>query len=386
MIPQHVYLDHQAATPVLPQVLDAMLPFFIERFGNASSLHGPGIAARDGLKKAREQFATFCGTRAPEEITFTSNGAEAVNLAIKGAALANQRRGKHIVLSAIEHPAVNSSVAWLESLGFSATRVPVDPHGKINPAAIHQALREDTILVCAHHANHDLGTIQPLAAIGEICAEHGVMFFVDAVASAGWTELNAPAWNASLLAISPHRFYGPKGVGVLYRNRRVSIQPLIHGGMQEEGRRAGTENIPAIVGAGVAAEIAAAELPHTEAHTSTLQQKLWSGIQQIFEVRLNGPSPGPERLSSHLSLSFTGLEGEGLALALDLKGIHVAAGSACVLKENRISPVLSAIGLDETWAGGTVILTLGRENTEAELDYVLQVLPRVVSHLREMGP
>jgi cysteine desulfurase len=382
-----VYLDHQAATPVLPEVMEGMRPYFAEQFGNASSLHSPGLAAREALKKVREQFAVFVNAAFPEEIIFTSNGTEAVNLAIKGAALANEKRGKHIVLSAIEHPAVNGSVAWLESLGFCATKVQVDRTGFVDPAAIHEALRPDTIMVCIHHANHDLGTIQRAQKIGELCAERGLLFFVDAVASAGWAEVNVQSCQASLVSISPHRFYGPKGVGVLYRNRRTRLQSLIHGGMQEDGRRAGTENIPAIVGAGIAAELARSRLNETQGRTAHLQKLLWERLSKsIPEIKLNGPELGPTRLSTNLNLSFLRLEGEGLALALDMKGIAVAAGAACVTKEMRIPPTLQAIGLSEHWAKGTIIVSLGRENEVEEIEYVIDTLPKVVARLREMSP
>jgi cysteine desulfurase len=382
-----VYLDHQSATPVLPEIMEAMRPYFADQFGNASSLHSAGLAAREALKKAREQIAGFLNAAFPEEIIFISNGAEAVNLAIKGAAFANQKRGKHIVLSVMEHPAVDGSVSWLESLGFTSTRVSVHKLGRIDPGPVENALRPDTTLVCVHHANHDLGTLQPVEAIGSLCAARGIMLFVDAVASAGWSRIDVQSWNASLVAISPHRFYGPKGAAILYRNRRARLQSLIHGGMQEDGRRAGTENIPAIVGAGVAAEIASRKLEETQAHTSGLQRQLWAGFKTtIPDVRLNGPEPGADRLTTNLNLSFLRLEGEGLALALDMKEIAVAAGAACVTKEMRIPPALSAIGLDESSAKGTILMTLGRENTVAEIEYVLNTLPRVVAHLREMSP
>jgi cysteine desulfurase len=382
-----VYLDHQSATPLLPEVFEAMRPWLVEEFGNPSSLHSAGLRAREAVGAARGKMALFLGAKSAEEIIFTGNGTEAVNLAIKGAAFANERRGKHIVLSAAEHPAVDGSVAWLENLGFTATRVPVDGEGRIDPATVKEAIRADTILVCAHHANHDVGTIQQLRKLGEICFERGVTFFVDAVASAGWAEILVQQWNASLLALSPSRFYGPKGVGVLYRNRRARLNPIIHGGAQEDGRRAGTENVPAIVGAGVAAEIAARELSQTISHTAALQRKLWGEIQQrIGNVRLNGPVLGNERITTNLNLSFASIEGEGLALALDLKGVQVAAGAACVTKQMRIPPILQAIGLSEDWAKGTIIASIGRENTEAEIDFAVEKIAQVVSHLREVCP
>ena len=230
-----VYADHQGATPVLPEVLEAMHPYFSERFGNASSLHQEGHLAKEALAVARERMAHFLNAEASERFIFTGNGTEAVNLAIKGAFFGNQKRGKHVVLSTIEHPAVTNSIKFLESLGCTVTKVTVDADRRVDPESVRAAVRDDTILVCLHHANHDIGTIQPLEEIGAMLADRGILFFVDAIASAGWISIDAQKWNAGLVAISPHRFYGPKGAGVLYRNRRARINPLLHGGDQEDG-------------------------------------------------------------------------------------------------------------------------------------------------------
>ena len=382
-----IFLDHQSATPLLPEVLEAMAPFLREHFGSPSSLHQEGFAAREALKKSREQLAAFLNAEAPENILFTSNGTEAINLAIKGTALANQRRGRHIIYSAAEQPAVTASIEWLESIGFTSTKIPVTSDGWIDPAAVEVALRPETALVCAHYSNLDIGTIQPLAALGRITSHRGIPLFVDAVAAAGWLPIDVQAAQIDLLACSPSRFYGPKGVGVLYRHRRTRLQSLIHGGDQEEGHRAGTENIPAIVGAGLAAELAAHELPARAAHVATLQRRAWMYLSaRTAYLKLNGPSPGEHRHPANLNLSAEFVEGEGLALMLDAKGIAVAAGAACVTKSMRIPPILAAIGLPESLAKGNVLLTFGKDNTEAELDYLIETFAKAVSTLRGMSP
>lgn len=382
-----IYLDHQAATPVLPEVQEAMLPFFREQFGNASSLHAEGFVARDAMNRAREQIGRFLGAEASDGITFTGNGTEAVNLGIKGAALAGQRRGKHVVFTASEHPAVVRSVRWLEKLGFSSTVVPVDSEGRIVFKALKAAIRPDTILLCVHHANHDIGTIQAVNRIGEFTSERGITLFVDAIASAGWLPINVQQFRADLLAISPQRFYGPKGVGVLYRHRATQIDALVSGGEQEDGRRAGTENVPAIVGAGVAAEIATDELERRAAHVRNLQSRTLEQLRQrVAYLKLNGPEPGPERHPANLNLSIEFAEGEALGLMLDVKGFAVATGSACVSKEQKVPPVLAAIGLAEQLAKGNVILSFGRDNTEVEVDHFCATFVDAVNRLREMSP
>lgn len=383
----NVYLDHQAATPVLPEVFEAMRPFFTEHFGNASSLHSHGLRARDALAKAREQIAAFIGAESAEDIILTSDGTESANLAIKGVAYANQKRGNHIVVSATEHPAVLRSVEFLETQGFTATKVKVDANGLVNPDAVRKAITDQTILVAVHHVNHDIGTIEPVREIGDIVAERGIAFYVDAEASAGWLPVNVRELGASLLSISPHRFYGPQGVGVLYRSRRARLTGILHGGGQEGGRRAGMENIPAIVGAGVAAEIAGRELSQRAAHVARLQRKLWDGLRAtIPHLKLNGPPPGPQRIGTNLNLSAEFVEGEGLLLMLDARGIAVASGTSCVSKALKVSHVLSAIGLDQGLGQAAIMLSLGKDNTDAEIDYVLETLPQVVTKLRGMSP
>src|SRR5438552_17964494 len=348
---RRVFLDHQSTTPVLPEAFDAMKRYFLETFGSASSLHRLGLHSRDALARARAQVASLINAESPDDILFTSGGTESANLAVKGTAYANQRRGDHIVVSEIEHPSVINSVEFLEKRGFNCTRVKVDPDGFVDPAEVRAALTEKTVLLCVHHVNHDIGTIEPIREIGELAVGKGIPLFVDAVASGGWLPIDVQAMGVKILSLSPHRFYGPKGVGVLYRNRRARLARLLHGGVQEGGLRAGTENVPAIVGAGVAAEMAARELPERIAHTSGLQQTLWDGLKGHVEyVRLNGPAPGPCRISTNLNISVEFIEGEGLALALDLQGIAVASGPSCVSHSLKISPVLVAIGLGHSLA------------------------------------
>lgn len=384
---RQVFLDHQSSTPVLPEVFEAMRPFFTESFGNPSSLHHHGLRAREALQRARTQVATFIHAESPDEVFFTSDGTESANLAIKGVAYANQRRGQHIVTSEIEHPAVLQSLEFLEKQGFTCTRVKVDAEGTIDPAAIRAAVTDQTILIAIQHSNHDIGTLEPVQAIGQIAAEKGIAFYVDAEASAGWLPIDVQALGANLLSFSPHRFYGPKGVGVLYRNRRARLVSILHGGVQEGGRRAGVENVPGIVGAGIASEIAARELPQRAAHVARLQRKLWDGLKaRVPYLRLNGPEPGPRRHPANLNLSSEFIEGEGQLLLCDAKGIAVASGSSCVSKSLKISHVLAAIGLDHALAQGNLILSLGKDNTDQEMDYVIETFGSIVEKLRGMSP
>jgi len=384
---RHVYLDHQSATPVLPEVLEAMQPFFAEAYGNPSSLHHHGLLARDALATARSQIAAFINAASPDEIIFTSDGAESANLAIQGTAAARQRLGNHLVLSATEQPAVIASAEFLESRGFACTRVKVDAKGAIDPNDVRSALTDQTILIAVHHVNHEIGAIEPVAEIGALARERGLAFYVDAEASAGWLPLDVRDWGASLLSFSPHRFYGPKGVGVLYQNQRSPLAPILLGGGQENGRRAGVENVPAIVGAGVAAEIAARELARRRAHCARLQRRLWDGLRaKIPRLKLNGPEPGAGRHPANLNISAEFIEGEAQLLLCDMQGIAVASGSSCLSQSRQISHVLAAIGLDPALARANLVLSLGRDNTEEDVDYVIETFPKIVAKLRALSP
>jgi cysteine desulfurase len=383
---QRICFDHLSGTPVEPAVLEAMLPWFSERFGGTGAVHSGGVEARAALDEAREKVARFINASSPEEIIFTSSGTESINLAIKGCAWANQRRGKQIIFSAIEHPAVMQSVEFLEGHGFTARRAGVSREGRIDPNEIAAAITGDTTLVCIHAANHDIGTIQDLRAIGDLVAEQGIALFVDATYAAGWMALDAQAVNASYLAMAPHRFGAPKGVGVLYKQRRARLVPLIHGGAQELGWRAGTENIPGIVGAGVACELASKNLEERANGARALQMQMWMGLQNhVKNIRLNGPEPGALRLPNSLNFSVAGVEGEGLALSLDMKGISITSGQACATKASKVPAALAAIGVPEKFAPGTVIASFGQENTSAEVDKFLEIFAVIVEKLRGMA-
>ncbi|HEY3852973.1 MAG TPA: cysteine desulfurase family protein [Verrucomicrobiae bacterium] len=384
---RRVYLDHQSATPVLPEVLEAMKPFFAEAYGNPSSLHQEGLRARDAMDEARGKIARFINAESAADIIFTSDGTESANLAVKGAAWANQRKGNHIIMSKIEHPSVLNSVAFLEKHGFSSTRVDVDSEGRIDPEKIRAAITDKTILIAVHHVNHDIGTVQPIREIAEVAHNASIPLFVDADASAGWLPVDVRELGADLLSFSPHRFYGPKGVGVLYRQRRARIEPLLHGGDQEDGRRAGIENVAGIIGAGVAAEVAQCELSSRAMHCARLQKRLWDGLRSsISHIKLNGPESGPARSPVNLNISLKGTEGEGQMLLLDTRGIAVASGTGCLSKSLKASHVLEAIGLDAEQAIAAVIFSLGKDNTDADIEYVLEVFPKIAAKLRAMSP
>ena len=383
---RRIHLDALSGATPAPEVLAAMRPFLAEDFGNPASVHGRGLTAREALAQAREQVAGLVGA-APEQIVFTSNGTEANNLAVKGAAWASRARGGHIVLSAIEQPSVDRAVTFLESTGFTATRVPVDGCGRVSPAAIAAAITPQTLLICLHHAHHDLGVVQDIATVGRLAAERGIPLHVDATASAGWLPLDMRAMNIALLTLAPHRFHGPQGVGVLCRDRRVPLTPLLHGGVQEDGLRGGTENVAGIVGAGVAAALAARDLPAHAERAARLQRQLFEGLRDIVpHLRLNGPPLGADRLCSHLNLSFEFLEGEGLALSLDLQGVAIGSGAACTTGKTAVPPALAAIGLDAALARGNVLLSLGRDNTAEEIAQVLDLMPKQIAKLRALSP
>jgi len=376
---RRVYLDHLSGGPLAPEVSAAMRPWLEEIHGNAASLHRHGLKAREALDTAAAQCAAMIGAPA-DDLVFTSSGTEANNLAVKGVAEAQRERGTHLILSNIEHPSIDQSVAWLEQQGFTATRVPVDREGRLSVGAVTEAITKQTILIATHHANHDLGTVQNLPELGALAGERGIPLLIDATASGGWLPVDVTAHSISLLTLAPHRFGGPQGVGVLYRNPRVSLAPQLHGGVQQGGLRAGTENLAAIVGAGAASALPAIEV-------TPLQQQLHGGLlERIEQMTLNGPKPGPDRLPTQLNYSLAGLEGEGLALALDMQGVAIASGAACVTQNLTLPPALAAIGLDAAQAKGNVLLSLGRDTTAAAVDHVLEIIPKQVDKLRTLSP
>jgi cysteine desulfurase len=377
-----VYLDHNASTPVHPEVVAAMAPYWTEVYGNPSSVHAFGRAARAAVDAAREQIAGFLGVT-PEEIVFTSGGTESDNFALKGLAWARGRG--HIITSRIEHHAVLRTCQALEGQGFAVTYLPVDEYGQVSPDDVKRALRPDTIAISIMHANSEVGTLQPVAAIGALAREHGVPFHVDAVQTFGKVPIDVAAWGIDLLSFSGHKIYGPKGIAGLYIRRGSRMVAVQHGGEHERRRRAGTENVPGIVGLGKAVEIRAREM-HDEARRLTaLRDRLWEAVRErIPEVRLNGHPT--ERLPGTANLAFRHVESESIVLGLDLKGVAVSAGSACTAGHVEPSHVLVAMGVPLDWAMGAVRFSLGRSTTTEDIDYVVECLEPLVRRLRAATP
>ena len=377
-----IYLDHAATTPVSAQVLEAMIPFFSDCWGNASSVYGTGREARKAVEKARRQVAEAIGAE-PREILFTGCGSESDNLAVKGTAFALKEKGRHIITTDIEHPAVLNTCRWLEKHGFEVSYITPDKEGYIAPEKILAAIREDTILISMMAANNEIGTIEPVAEVGAAAREKGICFHTDAVQAAGAVPINVNEWKADLLSISAHKFYGPKGAGALYVRHGTHIDSLIHGGEQERGLRAGTENVPGIVGLGTAIEAASKELKQNADKMSRLRDRLINAIlTEIPGTKLNGRREG--RLPNNCNISFDRIDGEALLLRLDLAGIAASSGSACTAGSQEISHVLKAIGLTEQEAKGSLRLTTGTCNTEAEIDETVTVIHEIVNDLRSL--
>lgn len=381
---KYVYMDHAATTPLRPEALEAMLPYLITHYGNASSVYAYGRDARKALDEAREEIAAVIGAN-PREIIFTGGGSEADNLAIKGVALAYKSKGNHIVTSAVEHHAVLDTCKYLEKLGFQVTVVPVDENGMVDPKAVEEAITDKTILVSIMHANNEVGTIQPIQEISRIVKEKGVIFHTDAVQSVGHVPVDVNDLGVDLLSFAGHKFYGPKGVGGLYVRKGIRFDPLIHGGGQERGHRAGTENVAAIVGMATALKLTAAEMDEEAARLTKLRDRLIDGIvERIPDVRVNGHRT--QRLPNNVNVCFRYIEGESLLLNLDLQHVAASSGSACTSGSLDPSHVLLAMGLPHEIAHGSLRLTLGRDTTVDEVDYVLEILPGIVDKLRRMSP
>jgi cysteine desulfurase len=379
---RRVYLDHNASTPVHPEVVAAMLPYFSERFGNPSSVHGFGREAREGLDTAREQIARFLGV-GRDEIVFTSGGTESDNLAIKGVAMA--RRQGHIITSQIEHHAVLRTCQNLETLGFEVTYLPVDGHGMVDPDEVRRNLRSDTILLSIMHANSEVGTVEPVREIGRIAKERGITFHVDAVQTFGKLPIDVDGYGIDLLSFSSHKIYGPKGVAGLFIRKGTRMVSIQHGGEHERRRRAGTENVAGIVGFGKAVEVRAREMTDEAVRVSALRNRLWDGISaRVPEVRLNGHPT--ERLPGTCNMCFKHVESESIVLGLDLKGIAVSAGSACTSGNVEPSYVLVAMGVPVDWAMGSVRCSLGRSTTAEDIDYVIEATAPLVEKLRSLSP
>lgn len=377
------YFDHVATTPLRPEVLEAMMPYFKEEFGNPLSIYPLGVNAREAVEKARAEVAALVNAK-PQEIIFTSSGAEANNFALKGIAMARQYEGKHVIVTRMEHHSILNTARFLEKLGFAVTYVAPDSHGYIEPASIKKAITDETILISVIHASPEVGTIEPIREIAEVARERKISFHTDAVATVGNIPVDVKEMGVDLLSMSAHMFYGPKGAGALYIREGQRIIPLIFGGIQESGRRAGTENVPAIAGMGRAAELARAELPERMEHVRRLRDRLIEGIMKIEAVHFTGH---PERrLPGHASFCVEYIEGEGMLLMLASKGIYAASGSACTSKALKASPVLLSMGIPTHVAHGSIVFTLGAENTEEQVEYTLEEFPRIINRLRELSP
>ena len=376
---KRIYLDYAATAPVLPEVMDAMLPFFCECYGNPSAVYGEGREARKAVEEARRKTAAVLGAEA-REICFTSGGSESDNLAIKGTAFSLRHRGNHIITSRIEHPAVLNTCRWLEKQGFRVSFLTPDSEGIIAPEAVEEAICPETILVSIMTANNEIGTIQPVTEIGEICRRNGVLFHTDAVQAIGQIRTDVQEMNADMLSLSAHKFHGPKGVGALYIRKGTRLDSLVHGGSQERGLRAGTENVPGIVGLGEAIRIAEAEREENAKRIAGLRDEL---IRRVLETipgaRLNGHPQ--RRLPNNCHFSFDGIESEALLLRMDLAGISVSGGSACTSGSMEPSHVLEAIGLEENMLKGSIRLTLGRETLPEEIEKTAQVMREIVEDL-----
>ena len=381
---QIIYMDHAATTYVRPEVLEAMIPYHSARFGNPSSIYRIARESKEAVEASRALVAKALGAD-PGEIYFTSGGSESDNWAIKGIAAANRKKGRHIITSAIEHHAVLHTCEYLEDMGYEVTYLPVDEHGLVDPADLERAITKETVLVTVMYANNEIGTIQPVAELGAIARKHQVLFHTDAVQAVGNIPLDVKAQNIDLLSLSAHKFYGPKGAGVLYIRKGVRIDPMIHGGGQEHKKRAGTENLAGIVGLGKAIELATRDIPGHNAKIQALRDRLLKGVlDTIPYARLNGHPT--RRLPGNFNVTFDFIEGESMLLWLDEEGICGSTGSACTSGSLSPSHVLLACGMPPETAHGSLRLTLGDANTEEDVDRVLEVLPGVVQKLRDMSP
>ncbi|MFC2066258.1 cysteine desulfurase NifS [Chloroflexota bacterium] len=381
---RRIYLDYAATTPTHPDVVKAMLPYFGEVFGNPSSIHVCGQDAKGAIEEARAKIADLISAQ-DEEIVFTSGGTEADNAAIKGVASANEKKGNHIITSSIEHHAVLETCKSLERMGFSVTYFPVDEHGLVDSNDVKKAITDKTILISVMHANNEIGTIQPIAEIGKIAREAGIYFHTDAVQTVGHIPVDVNKLGVDLLSMSAHKLYGPKGVGALYIRKGTRLVPFMHGGEQERGRRASTENTPGIVGFGCAVELAQQEMGEEAEQLAHLRDKLIKGIlERIDHTRINGHPQ--KRLPNNINVSINFVEGESMCLNLDLDGICASTGSACSSGSVEPSHVLLALRLPPEQAHGSLRFTLGKWSTDEDVDRVLESLPRIVAKLRDMSP
>lgn len=378
------YMDHSATSPVDPEVLEAMLPYFTSNFGNASTLYTLGREARGAMENARKQVSSLIGSK-PEEVYFTSGGTESDNIAIKGTVSHLKKKGNHIITSSIEHPAVDETCKYLEKNGYQVTYLPVGEYGIVKITDVEEAIKDETILITIMHANNEIGTIQPIAEIGKLVREKGIIFHTDAVQTVGKIPVNVEELNVDLLSISAHKLYGPKGIGALYIKNGLRVDPLLHGGGHERGIRPGTENVAGIVGLGKACQIAQENLDENIEYVTILREKLIKGILETIEQSFLNGHP-TKRLPNNANFRFSSIEGESLILQLDTKGIAASTGSACSSKKLEPSHVLMAIGLEEVDAHGSLRISLGKENTEEDIDYTINAIGEVVERLRSISP
>ncbi len=382
-----VYLDHIATTPVAQEVIDAMLPYFREHFGNPTSLHSFGQIAKKAINEAREKLATLIKANSPEEIIFTSGGIEANNLAIKGIAEAYEKKGRHIITTEIEHHSILHPLKNLERNGWEVTYLKPDKYGLIHPDQLAEAIRSDTVLISIGHSNREIGTIQNIKELVKAAKEKNpkVIFHTDACPTLGHYPVDLKDWGVDAASFTAHLMYGPKGVGALWTRKGVKVKPLIEGGTQERGIRAGTENVPGIVGFGAACELAMKELPDRMERLSRYRDQLRKGLEEKLDM-IEFTGHPTQRLPHHLSLIVHLIEGEAMLLRLDLMGIETASGSACVSLALKQSHVLFAIGVPKEIANGSIVFSFGRDNTQEDVDYILEEFPKTVKILRELSP
>jgi len=379
-----IYTDHVAAMPIHPKVYEAMVPYFKEFYGNPSSIHEDGEKAREALEEARGKVGRLIGAQA-EDIIFTSCGTESNNLALKGIALAHQAKGKEIIISGVEHFSIMHCANALEKAGFHITRLPVDQYGMVDPAVVERAITPQTILVSVMHSNPEVGTIEPIAQIGKITRAKNVLFHTDAVDSVGNIPVVVNELNVDLLSLAASTFYGPKGAGALYLRKGVKIQPLLDGGIQERGLRAGTENVPAIVGMGVAAELAREEMPKRMSYLKGIAGRLTEQLpKRIPYLRFLGHPT--RRLPGIVSVAVEYIEGEAMLLFMDMEGVRISSGSACISRSLKVSHVMLAMGVDAATAQGSLLFSFGMQNKPEDADRIVEVLPPIVERLRNMSP
>lgn len=379
-----INMDHVAASPILPEVVEAMIPFLKEKYGNPSSMHGMGEEVTDAMDEARENVAKLINAK-PQEIYFTSGGTEANNWALKGGLFANRAKGNHLITSSIEHFSIMHAIKALEKIGIEVTRLPVDKYGTVDPDDVRKAITPSTVLISIMQANNEIGTIEPIAEIGKIAKEHNIPFHSDAVATVGIIPVDVQDLQVDMLSLTANPFYGPHGVGALFVRKGTKIAPLLDGGIQENGFRAGTENVLGIIGMGKAAEIAIGQIESRMNHVRPLRDRLMKEIPTIIE-EVGSVGHPTNRLPGNASLTVRYVEGESMLLFLDMEGVKIASGSACISRSLKVSHVMLAMGIDAGTAQGSLLFTLGTDNTNEDVDDVLRILPPIVQRLRDMSP